>query len=78
VTGKPVLVIYARGGAYKTGSDTEGLDFQKSYMELILGFIGFTDIRTIVAEPMLMTTPDEKNKIIEEAKQQATKIAQDY
>jgi FMN-dependent NADH-azoreductase len=78
VTGKPVLVVYARGGAYKTGSDTEGLDFQKSYMELILGFIGFTEIRTIVAEPMLMTTPDDKSKIIEEAKQQAIKIAQDF
>jgi FMN-dependent NADH-azoreductase len=78
VTGKPVLVIYARGGAYKTGSDTEGLDYQKSYMKLILGFIGFTDIRRIVSEPMLMSTPDDKKKIIEEAKQQAIRIAQDY
>ena len=78
VTGKPVSVVYARGGAYKTGSDTEGLDFQKSYMELVLGFIGFTDIRTIVAEPMLMTTPEDKNKIVEAAKQQAIKIAREY
>jgi FMN-dependent NADH-azoreductase len=50
VTGKPVAVIYARGGAY--GSDgSSGVDLQKGYMDLLLKFIGFTDIRSILAEP---------------------------
>ena len=50
VTGKPVVVVYARGGAY--GSDqAKGMDFQRTYMELLLGFIGFTDIRAVVIEP---------------------------
>ncbi len=52
VTGKPVAVVYARGGAY--GSDAaKGMDLQKGYMDLLLGFIGFTNIRSIMVEPTL-------------------------
>jgi FMN-dependent NADH-azoreductase len=75
VTGKPVTVIYARGGAYKAGTETAGLDFQKAYMELVLGFIGFTDIKAIVAEPMLMSTPEEKQNIIQSALEEAKRMA---
>ncbi len=57
VTGKPVTVIYARGGAY-TAEAAKGMDFQKSYMELLLGFLGFTDIRSVVIEPTL-EAPDD-------------------
>jgi len=53
VAGKKAAVVYARGGAYPAGSEGEGSDFQKKYMELILGFIGFTDITPIVIEPTL-------------------------
>lgn len=57
VTGKPVTVVYARGGAY--GSDEgKGMDFQKSYVELLLGFIGFTDIKSVVIEPTLAALDD--------------------
>ncbi len=73
VTGKPATVVYARGGAYQAGP--EGLDLQKAYMELVLGFIGFTEIKSIVAEPMLMATPEEKKKIIQSAEEQARTIA---
>jgi FMN-dependent NADH-azoreductase len=38
VTGKPVAVVYARGGAY--GGEGSGMDHQKPYMELVLGFMG--------------------------------------
>jgi FMN-dependent NADH-azoreductase len=58
VTGKPMLVAYARGGAYPPGSDDAAYDLQKRYMEVILGFIGFTDIRSIVVEPTLAEGPD--------------------
>ncbi|UCH81013.1 MAG: NAD(P)H-dependent oxidoreductase [Nitrospiraceae bacterium] len=78
VTGKPVTVVYARGGAYQSGSETEGLDFQKKYMELFLGFIGFTDIKSVVAEPMLMTTHEDKKKTIDSAKELARSIAAHY
>lgn len=58
VTGKPAWVAYARGGEYPLGSDSEAFDFQTKYFEHILGFIGFTDIRTLVVEPTLADGPD--------------------
>ena len=58
VTGKPVLTIYARGGEFAEGSDFAPYDLQKRYMEIVLGFIGFTDSRSIVVEPTLMGGPD--------------------
>jgi len=53
ITGKKAAVVYARGGAYPAGSGGEAFDLQKKYMELFLGFIGFTDIASIVVEPTL-------------------------
>ncbi|MBB3205703.1 FMN-dependent NADH-azoreductase [Rhodopirellula rubra] len=57
VTGKPIALVYARGGAYGS-DDAKGMDFQKRYMEMLLGFIGFTDIQSIVIEPTL-AAPDD-------------------
>jgi len=53
VKGKPVFISYARGGEYASGSPSEGLDLQTRYLETILGFIGFTDIRQVIVEPTL-------------------------
>lgn len=53
VTGKPLLAVVARGGEYSAGSPSEKMDFQKPYLETILRFIGFTDLRWIVVEPTL-------------------------
>jgi FMN-dependent NADH-azoreductase len=50
ITGKPVAVIYTRGGQYSPGSNTEPLDFQKPYIETWLKFIGFMDLRSVVFE----------------------------
>ena len=58
VTGKPVFITYARGGEYPPGSEGEGFDFQTKYLNLVFGFIGFTDIRTLVIEPTLMGGPE--------------------
>jgi len=54
VLGKPIVVVYARGGEYPPGSDFESYDLQTKYVELILRFIGFTDIRPFIVEPTLM------------------------
>ena len=75
VTGKPAAAIYARGGAYAPGSETEGLDYQRPYLELILGFIGFTDIRRVIVEPTLMTPPDQQDAMMEKASEEARKVA---
>jgi FMN-dependent NADH-azoreductase len=54
VANRPVFVAYARGGEYPAGSASEALDFQKRYLEMALGFIGLTDIRSVIVEPTLM------------------------
>ncbi len=53
VVGKPVFVSYARGNVYPPGSQSEALDLQTRYLEQILGFIGFSDIRRLIVEPTL-------------------------
>jgi FMN-dependent NADH-azoreductase len=73
VSGKPVAVIYARGGAY--GSDAaKGMDLQSGYMELLLGFLGFKDIKSIFVEPTL-AAPAEVAKTEAAAIAEAKKIA---
>lgn len=76
VTGKPVAIVYARGGAY--GSDqAKGMDFQRSYMELLLGFIGFTDIHPIVFEPTV-GAPDDVAKTEEAVIAKAQGLAANF
>jgi FMN-dependent NADH-azoreductase len=58
VVGKPLLAVYARGGEYAAGSETEAFDLQKRHVELIFGFMGFKDIRSVVVEPTLQGGPD--------------------
>jgi FMN-dependent NADH-azoreductase len=70
VTGKPVTVVYARGGEYPPGTPAEAMDFQKKYVEHLLRFIGFTDIRSIVVEGTLYgpeVAEARKKTAIEEA-----------
>lgn len=74
VTGKPAVIIYSRGGAYGPGTGGEALDFQKTYMETILKFIGFSDIKSIVIEPTL-SSPEAKEKAMEQAKKEAVQLA---
>lgn len=74
VTGKPAVVIYARGGAYGGNSEGGKMDFQKPYVELWLGFIGFTDIHPIVIEPTLARGSEGKDKAMNTAREQVGKI----
>ena len=52
VTRKKAVVVYARGGDYSDPAAAAG-DFQKPYMDLILGFIGVTDVHSVVVQPTL-------------------------
>jgi len=56
VTGRPAQLILARGSAYPPGSDMAPMDFQRPYLEMVLGFIGFTDVRTLAIEPAMAFT----------------------
>jgi FMN-dependent NADH-azoreductase len=50
---KPIFISYARGREYTSGSPREAFDLQTRYLETILGFIGFTDIRKVIVESTL-------------------------
>jgi FMN-dependent NADH-azoreductase len=56
--GKPICLILARGASYENDSP---IAFQKKYLEFILGFIGFTDIKTVICQPMLADEETVKN-----------------
>ena len=61
VTGKPAAVVYARGGEYSSSEQVMGYDLQKPYMELLLGFLGFTDVKTVLVEPTAAAPDDVAN-----------------
>ncbi len=77
ITGRPISVIYARGGAYGSGTGLENFDLQKAYLEHILGFIGFSNFQTVLIEPTL-ASPAVKEKSIEAAREQAKAIAASF
>jgi len=73
ITGKPAVVVYARGGAYGPGTGMEAYDAQSTYIKQVLGFIGFTDIKEIFVEPTLA-----KSDAVEAGNKQALELASGF
>jgi len=75
VKGKPVFIAYARGGEYPPGTPGEAFDLQKKYLELILGFMGLSDVRSLIVGPTLAKGKDiaeqKRTEAIEKARQMA-------
>ncbi len=63
VTGKPVFIAYARGGEYIEGEASAAADMQKPYLELVLAFIGLTDIRRVIVQPTMQGRDIGKEKL---------------
>jgi FMN-dependent NADH-azoreductase len=78
VKDKPVTVVYARGGSYPAGTPGQAYDLQKKYLELALGFIGFTNIQSILVDPTLHGSVEEVGKMVAERKEQARKLADKF
>jgi len=78
VLGKRAFVAYARGGEYPAGTAAESFDFQKRYLECALGFMGITDIRSVVVEPTLAAGPAVAAQKREAAIAKARELAQDF
>ncbi len=78
VVGKPMLAVYARGGEYPDSSEAEAFDLQKRYVEMIFGFMGFEDMRSVVVEPTLQDGPDIARSRQQEAINQAKEMAVDF
>jgi len=76
VTGKPAVVVSARGGDY-SDPQAAAVDHEKPYVELILGFMGFTDIRHIVAEPTLAAGPEAAEAAVAAALEAAETVGRE-
>ena len=78
VVGKPLLAVCARGGEYPVGSEAEMFDLQLRYIELLFGFMGFKDIRSVVVEPTLQDGPDVAKTRVREAIDRAKEVASNF
>ena len=78
VTNKPVFVACSRGGEYPPDSEAEAFDFQIKYLKMILGFIGFTDVRMLVIEPTLAGGPELAKQKLEDAINKAKAMAKSF
>ncbi len=52
--GKTVIVVSSRGGVYSTSQAGMAMDHQESYLKVIFGFFGITDVRFVRAEGLAM------------------------
>ncbi|MDM0023785.1 FMN-dependent NADH-azoreductase [Variovorax saccharolyticus] len=48
--GKTVIVASTRGGLYSTSEGGQAMEHQESYLKVIFGFFGITDVRFVRAE----------------------------
>ncbi len=53
-TGKTVIVASTRGGAYSTSEGGQATEHQESYLKVVFGFFGVTDVRIVRAEGLAM------------------------
>lgn len=54
VDGKTVIVASTRGGAYSTSEGGQAMEHQESYLKVVFGFFGITDVRIVRAEGLSM------------------------
>lgn len=78
VTGKPLLIILSRGGDYGEETEHASLDMQNPYLELIMGFMGFTDIRSIVIQPTMAGGKEVAEEKLSEAIGKARDMAEKF
>jgi FMN-dependent NADH-azoreductase len=73
---KKAVHIQARGGIYSEGPAKE-MEFGDRYLKAVLGFIGITDIQSVIAEGMA-AFPNEAEGIKEKAIKQAEEVAKNF
>ncbi|RAK17194.1 FMN-dependent NADH-azoreductase [Anoxybacillus vitaminiphilus] len=76
LTGKKALHIQARGGIYSEAPMNE-MEFGDRYLKAVLGFIGITDVQSIIVEGMAQF-PNEAEGIKEKAIKQAQEVAKNF
>lgn len=67
--GKRVILAVARGGVYSPGSPHAPYEHAESYLRVVFGFIGVTDLEVIVAEGIAIG-PEQRKTSVDHALQQ--------
>lgn len=67
MTGKKAFVAYSSGNEYPPGSPTQGMDFQKPYLNFILNFMGIETVVEAVAAPTLAKGPENAADSLQKA-----------
>ncbi|WP_124727137.1 FMN-dependent NADH-azoreductase [Staphylospora marina] len=75
LVGKRAVHIQARGRTYSHGA-ARAMDYADSYVRLILGFMGITDVRSVIAEGTL--DPENVGRALQQALQEAKKVAVEF
>lgn len=52
--GKTVIIASSRGGMYSTSEAGQAMEHQESYLKVVMGFFGVTDVRFVRAEGLGM------------------------
>lgn len=47
---KKVIIASARGGVYSTSAQAQAMEHQESYLSVVMGFFGITDVQVVRAE----------------------------
>jgi FMN-dependent NADH-azoreductase len=76
LTDKKAVHIQARGGIYSEAPMKE-MEFGDRYLKAVLGFIGITDVQSIIVEGMAQF-PNEAEGIKEKAIKQAQEVAKNF
>jgi FMN-dependent NADH-azoreductase len=71
-SGKKIIVVSARGGVFSAGAE-KAFDFQETYLEAVLGFIGLRDVSFVRAEGLSMG-PEAASAAISSAEAQAAAV----
>ena len=66
---KKVIVASARGGAYSSSEAGQAMEHQESYLKVMFGFMGVTDVTIVRAEGVAMG-PEAKAAAMQAAKAQ--------
>lgn len=78
VKGRPAVIVYSRGGEYPPDSEAQAFDFQTQYTELILNFMGITEIQSVVIEPTLLKGPEAAARAKLQAVDKARELAKTF
>ena len=72
--GKTVIVALGRGGVYSASEGGRAMEHQESYLSVVFGFLGITDVRFVRAEGVAMG-PEAKATALAAAEKEIAALA---